>query len=59
MDILKAETYARTKAETMAKVLQETLDAKNELEKQSIAEEHTMEVIIWMMNMVNGRNKEV
>ena len=44
LNMLKAETYARTKAETYAKVLQETLDAKNELEKQSVVEESNMEV---------------
>ena len=36
---LKNETYARTKAETLAKVLQDTLDAKNELEKVDKIEE--------------------
>ena len=32
LESLKSETYARTKAETLAKVLQDTLDAKNEVE---------------------------
>ena len=36
---LKNETYARTKAESLAKVLQETLDARDELEKVDKTEE--------------------
>ena len=44
LDILKDETYARTKAETYSKVLKETLDAKNELEKLSMEEDSKMEI---------------
>ena len=41
---LKNEAYARTKAETLAKVLQETLDAKDELKKLDQTEEMDIDV---------------
>ena len=44
LEKLKAETYARTKAETLAKVLQDTLDAKNELEKLDNTQEMEVDV---------------
>ena len=39
MEDLKSETYARTKAETIVKVLKDTLEAKIDLEKQDKVEE--------------------
>ena len=44
LEILKTETYERTKAETMVKVLQETIEAKNELQKQVKDDEVIMDV---------------
>ena len=44
LESLKAETYARTKAETLAKVLQDTLDAKNEMEKLDQTQEMEVDV---------------
>ena len=44
LENLKTETYERTKAETIVKILQETLEAKDELGKQVIDEESLMEI---------------